>query len=240
MNRQYRTIMGKNAIRELLRASPGRLVEVYTSQLEDELAEELRRHNIPVKKRSKHELTECVDSDSHQSFVASVKERAQPTIKEFLEKPCDSSLVLMLDSICDPQNLGAIFRAAECFGVDLVVFSKNRGADITPTVAKVSSGASELVDIAKVSNLAETLKPFQDAGYWVVCTDVGEGAESVYDFKFPEKTVLILGSEGEGVRELLKKRSDHRVYIPMRGNIDSLNVSQATAVMLALYRSQIV
>ncbi len=239
MKRKYRHIMGKNTIREMLKASPDRLVAVYTCQDNDPLVKELKDAGIHVNSVSKRELTERVDSESHQSFVASVKERSRMTLDEFLESSPDRSLVLMLDSIYDPQNLGAILRAGECFGVDLVIYSKNRGTDITPTVAKVSSGASELLNIIKVSNLADNIKAFQDAGYWVICTDVGEGAQSLHGFEFPEKTVLILGSEGEGVRHLLKKKADFRIYIPMKGNIDSLNVSQATAVLLSAYSSQI-
>lgn len=239
MKKQYRTIMGKNAIRELVRSAPERIVEVYTSQLDEPLVNELKEQRIPVKKCTKQELSQWVESDSHQGFVAALKERSQPTLDGFLEKGAEKSLVLMLDSIYDPQNFGSILRASECFGVDAVIYSKNRGASVTPTVAKVSSGASELVPLIRVSNLAESIKPLQEAGYWVVCTDIGEQTESLYDFKFPEKTVIVMGSEGEGVRALLKKRSDHRIYIPMMGQIDSLNVSQATAVLLATYRSQI-
>ena len=242
MKRQHPLIMGKNCIREVLRSSPERFVTVYTCQKNknDPLRAELDRKHIPVHMVSKKDLYQLVHSESHQSYVAAVKERAQPGLKQFLSESTHkkTSLVLMLDSIYDPQNLGALLRCGECFGVDLVVFSKNRGADISPVVSKVSSGATELVPIIKVSNLSETMKQFQNADYWVVCADAGEDSSSIYNFQYPKKTLLVLGSEGKGVQKLLLRNSDYRIQIPMVGTIDSLNVSQAAAIFLNCYRMQ--
>lgn len=237
----YRRIMGRNCISELLKSAPERIVEVYTCMRDpdDALYRQLERAGIKINHMHKQDLAKLVDSDSHQSFVAAVKEGASVEIKQFLKQDRDHSLVLMLDSIFDPQNLGALLRAAECYGVDLVLFSKNRGAEVTPVATKASVGASELVPIAKVSNLADTVKAFQKAGYWAVTADGGEQAESLYSFSFPEKTLLIMGSEGKGVQPLLKKNCDFLVKIPMLGQIDSLNVSQATAVFLDGYSRQV-
>ncbi len=227
-------IMGKNCIREVLKASPERLVEIYTCQKpDDDLHRELELADVRIQTMSKHKLNEMVSSESHQSYVAKVKPRDNIELKAFLADSREKSVVLMLDSINDPQNLGSILRSAECFGVDLVVFSKNRGADMTPTVSKTSAGASELVPIAKISNLAEAIKAFQKAGYWAVTADVGAHCQELYAFDFPEKTLLIMGSEGKGVQPLIHKLCDFHITIPMHGQIDSLNVSQATAVMLS-------
>ena len=227
-------IMGKNCIREVLKACPERLVEVYTCQKsDDDLYRELREADVRIQTVSKHKLNDMVTSESHQSYVAKVTPRENVDLKAFLKKERDKSVVLMLDSINDPQNLGAILRSAECFGVDLVVFSKNRGADVTPTASKTSAGASELVPIAKISNLAEAIKAFQKAGYWAVTADVGKHCQDLHAFDFPEKTLLIMGSEGKGVQPLIHKLCDFHVTIPMSGQIDSLNVSQATAVFLS-------
>lgn len=236
-NRNY-YIMGKNSIRELLRTFPERIIEVFTCHASDPLQAELSKLKIPIREVNKNKLTEMVNSDSHQSFVAAVKEKPLIDLKQFLKLEKKYSLVVMLDSIYDPQNMGAILRASECFGVDLVVYSKNRGTDITPVVTKASSGASELVPICKVSNLAETLKLFQEAGYWVVSAEGGSKSSDIYSFDFPEKTLLILGSEGEGVQQILSKIADFHVSIPMLGKIDSLNVSQASAVFLSHYRKK--
>jgi 23S rRNA (guanosine2251-2'-O)-methyltransferase len=239
MKQRYRYIMGKNCIREVLRAASQRLVEVYTSHSNDDaLYDELVKAGVTVKEISKKKLTQMVESDSHQSYIAAVKERGHEDVggylKRFFER--DKVCVVMLDSIFDPQNVGTILRASECFGVDLVIYSKNRGADITAVVSKTSVGASELVPILKVSNLADTMKRFQKEGFAAVTAEVGEKAESIYSFDFPEKTLIVMGSEGKGVQPLISKKCDHHVYIPMLGNIDSLNVSQAAAVFLNSYQ----
>ncbi|MGM0439929.1 MAG: 23S rRNA (guanosine(2251)-2'-O)-methyltransferase RlmB [Chlamydiota bacterium] len=230
-----RKIMGKNCLKELLKSAPQRILKVYTSKDSDDLLTILQENQIPVKKLSKKELTNMVDSESHQGYVAQVSEKPAPKLENLYHK--EKSLVVMLDSIFDPQNLGAILRACECFGVDAVVWSKNRGSSITPTVSKASVGASELIETIQVSNLVETIKSFKKHGYWAVTTEIANDAHSLADFDFPEKTVLILGSEGTGVRPLVSKQADFRVYIPMAGMIDSLNVSQATAVLLAQWHS---
>jgi 23S rRNA (guanosine2251-2'-O)-methyltransferase len=234
--------MGRNCIAEVLKSSPRRLVEVYTSQKphSDALYTELKKKKIAIKHVTKKELSQMVQSESHQAYIAAVKERGRPDMNSFLERSYDrdNSIVLMLNSIYDPQNLGAIIRAGECFGVDLVVYSKNRGADITPVTTKTSAGATELVPIVKVSNLVETMKRFQREGFWAVCADAGEGSQSLYDMKFPEKTLLILGSEGKGIQPLLLKKCDLHVNIPMLGKIDSLNLSQAADAFLNSYRQQ--
>ncbi len=241
MARPPRFIMGRNCIAEVLKAHPKRIDAVYTSQKPggDALYSALESSGIRLIDTPKKKLTQMVDSESHQSYVAAVQELPFIQVKDFIESSKDKthSLVLLLDSIYDPQNLGAMMRAAECFGVDLVIYSKNRGTDITPVTTKTSAGATELVPISKVSNLVETVKAFQQADYWAIATDVGEKSQSLYELKFPEKTLIVMGSEGKGLQPILSKKCDFHVSIPMLGNIDSLNVSQATAVLLNSYRS---
>ncbi len=233
-----RLIMGKHCIDEVLKCAPERVQIVYTSKenREDPLLQRAAKAKIPIKFVSKSELTSLVQSDSHQSFIAEVNEKASRSLAEFLEDE-EGKAVLALDNINDPHNLGSILRAAECFGIDAVTFSKNRGADITAVVSKTSVGGSELVEVLKVSNLAETVKKFKEYHYTVIAADVSPDAVSLYDFVFPEKFLLILGSEGEGIQKLIMRYVDKRVYIPMNGHIDSLNVSQATAVFLSRWRS---
>ncbi|MBN2479462.1 MAG: 23S rRNA (guanosine(2251)-2'-O)-methyltransferase RlmB [Parachlamydiales bacterium] len=234
-------IMGKNTIKEVLKYKPFAILQIFTCLHDtDELLEEIKDKNIPVQKVSKQSLEKMVETTSHQNIIAKIKSRRFLELKDFLKSSYDKeeSLVLMLDSIYDPQNFGAILRAAECFQIDAVIFSKNRGSDITPVVTKSASGATELLDILKISNLANTLDQFIDAGYQIISTAIDEKAENLFSFKFPKKAVLIMGSEGEGVQKILLNKSDHLVYIPMMGKIDSLNVSQATAVILATIRYQ--
>ena len=223
--------MGRNCLREVCKHFPERIIRIYTYKKEEAFIQ-----GMPVSFVSKQKLHDLVDSESHQGFVAEVEERSNTNLKDFLKEDRERSVVLVLDSIFDPQNLGALLRAAECFGVDGVIWSKNRGVDVTPVVSKSSVGASELVNIMKVSNLVESIKKLKDAGYWVVTAEVDPEALSLYSFDFPEKTVLVIGSEGKGIQPLISKHSDFKVYIPMSGKIDSLNVSQATAVFLANIR----
>lgn len=233
--RGKRLVMGKNCVSEVVKHAIERLVRVYTAKrdMQDPLLVLLREAGIPVHQVPPHELTEYVQSDSHQSYVAVLKEKPQTSLADFLAKPRERSLVLALDSINDPQNFGTLFRAAECFGADAVVWSKNRGCGLTPTVAKASVGASELVTGITVSNLAEAIRKFQEEGYQAVVADIDETAQSLGEFTFPDKTLLVVGSEGKGPRPLIKKLADAKVYIPMKGKIDSLNVSQATTVLLS-------
>lgn len=231
-----RYIIGRNCIQEVLKYSPERIIKVFTSKEEsDPFLKEIAERGIPIEVVDKNSLTNMVESDSHQSFVAMVKERQQPSLKEYLESKEgeERDLVLVLDSITDPQNLGSILRAAECFNVGAVMWSSNRGVDVTPSVTKASVGASELIQIIRVANLVEAAKRFQEEGYWVVTAEVGVESQSLYEFSFPDKTVLILGSEGQGVRPLLNRSADFKLHIPMLGRIDSLNVSQATSVFLS-------
>jgi 23S rRNA (guanosine2251-2'-O)-methyltransferase len=232
----FRLIMGKNTVEELLRVSPDRIVTLYLVQgvtLQEP-------YNGPKKSVSKGELTQLVSSDSHQGVVAAVQERGGQTLRQFCEaqKNREKSLVLILDSILDPHNFGAILRAAECFGADAVIYSKNRGVEITPTVSKVSNGATELVPLVKVSNLAECVATLQENDFHVIAAEAKEGSQSLQNVQFPKKCAIILGSEGKGIQNLLSKRADSHLMIPMLGQIDSLNVSQAAAVFLSFYRLQ--
>lgn len=231
-----RWIMGKHALEEVFRREPKRLLEVYTHKKEDPLIHVLKEKGVKVSFVSKDKLGMIVRSESHQGFVAKVEERTFLTPKEFLKGSGEKSLVLMCDSIQDPQNFGSILRAAECFGVDALIYSVNRNVALTPVVSKASVGASEIVSLIPVSNLVDTLKKFQKGGYFSVATEISDQAEPLDSFEFPEKTVLIIGAEGEGIQPLLSKTSDFHLYIPMKGSIDSLNVSQAAAVLLSHWR----
>ena len=235
---QMRWIMGKHAIQETLKRSPKRLIEVYTHKKEDPFNQELAKKRVPIFFLQKEKMSARVRSDSHQGFIAKVSEKGFLTAREFLQKEGENGLVLMCDAIQDPHNFGAILRAAECFGVNALIYSIHKNVTLTPVVSKVSVGASELVPLIPVSNLGTTLKIFKEADYMVVATEISKRAEPLTTFTFPKKTLLIVGSEGRGIQSILTKQSDRFLYIPMRGSIDSLNVSQATAVFLSHWCAQ--
>jgi len=232
-------VIGRNSVAELLENNPGNVETlllqdgVNPARLPGRLAELVGK--TKSESCSPRELDSLAGTDSHQGVVARLKHRQYHQLEQFLESDQSTGpgVILALDSISDPHNFGAILRAAECFGVKAVVWSRNRGSGITPVVTKVSSGASELVPLMPVSNLANALETLKAAGFWVVCSDSGDDSVELGQSDLPERLVLVLGSEGDGVQPLIRKRADFVVRIPMRGKIDSLNVAQAAAVMLA-------
>ncbi|MFZ4673321.1 MAG: 23S rRNA (guanosine(2251)-2'-O)-methyltransferase RlmB [Chlamydiia bacterium] len=232
-----RKIMGKNTVEEVATYQSKRVISITTSS--KELLNDYQRKGFKVKLADKNEMNKIVQSESHQGIIAEVldEEVSFRTCIDQLKKK-SKSVVVLLDSIQDPQNMGAIMRACECFGVDWILHTKNRGTPITPTVSKVSMGGSEIVPRSTVSNGVDAIKKLQEEGYWIASLELSEKAESVYTFDFPDKICLVFGSEGEGVKSLMSKSSDFHLIIPMLGRIDSLNVSQASAVVLALLRSK--
>ncbi len=228
-------VMGVHAIQELLRHAPEKILRLYTvSSKKSELVELCEKKRIPVSFVSIDQLTKMAGSDSHQSLVAQIRGRTFLDVKEFLEKAEELSFVLMLDQIFDPQNFGALIRSAECFGVSAVAWSKNRGSDLTPVASKASCGASELIPLIRISNLATAVDQFKEGGFEVVTALLDPASESAYRFTYAPKTVLVVGSEGEGIQPLIRKKADRSIYLPMKGKIESLNVAQATAALLAL------
>jgi 23S rRNA (guanosine2251-2'-O)-methyltransferase len=238
-------VMGRNCLAEVLKHSPERILEVYVAEAREEggrggvdrrgeLIDQCRESDIQVRAVPRRELDALVHSDSHQGFVARVRPREVLQLDDLVELVREQPFarILALDGVLDPQNSGAILRAAECFGVDAVIWSKNRAAPVGPVVSKVSVGASELVPLCPVSNLHRALEALKGAGAWLVGAMVTPEAASLDSFEFPQKSVIVMGSEGEGVQHLIQESLDFHVYIPMLGVVSSLNVSQATTVML--------
>lgn len=180
-------------------------------------------------------LNKLAGNVNHQGIVALCEEYSYLSLEEIIKKNEDNpnSLLVMLDGIEDPHNLGAILRSIDAFGSQGVIIKTDRQVGLTPTVAKVSTGAIEYVDVCQVVNLNQALKRLKEAGYWIVSTD-GEAKMDYREVDYLNmKTVLIVGSEGFGVSKLLLKNSDFIVKIPMVGHVNSLNASVACAVFLA-------
>lgn len=150
-------------------------------------------------------------------------------IKENEDK--DRSLILVLDQVTDPHNLGACLRTSDAVGADMIVLPKNNSASINPTVRKVAAGAAESANVAYVNNLARELERFQQAGYWVYGLS-DKADKTIYEHEWPNKTVVIMGAEGSGMRRLVEENCDEVLSIPMMGAVESLNVSVATGVVL--------
>lgn len=198
---------------------------------------------VAVKKVSRDELDRMAPGVDHRGAILDLggPRKGASRLKEISVDDFISSLseekdylVLMLDGITDPHNLGAILRSADQFGVDLVIIPERRSVQANETVVKVSSGAAQYVPLAVVTNLSRELERLKANGFWVYAADMN--GSSSYDEHFSNRTVLVMGSEGSGISTLVRKNSDYVVSIPMRGHIDSLNVSVATGILLYQYR----
>jgi 23S rRNA (guanosine2251-2'-O)-methyltransferase len=180
-----------------------------------------------------------VGNVSHQGIVALCEEYKYLTLKQLLSKleGKENPLIVLLDGLEDPHNLGAILRSVDAFGADGVIIGANRQVRLNSTVAKVSTGAIEYVDVCMVTNLNQAVKELKEAGYWVVASD-GEAKQDYREIDYNMKTVLIVGSEGFGVSQLLLKYSDFIVKIPMVGHVNSLNASVSAGIMISALVNQ--
>lgn len=175
------------------------------------------------------------DGARHQGVAArvqSVTERNESFLEQLLIDLEHPPLLLVLDGVTDPHNLGACLRSADAAGVDALITTRDKACGLTPVVRKVASGAAESVPFVQVTNLSRTLKTLQDAGVWVIGAALEEGAVSLYESRLEGPLALVLGAEGKGLRRLTRENCDQLIHIPMYGAVQSLNVSVATGVCL--------
>ena len=192
-----------------------------------------RAAGIPVSLEPRDQLTRLARTDAHQGVLAIVRERQFLALEDLLMPKQDDQprFFLALDGVEDPHNLGALLRTADGAGVDGVILPERRSAPVTATVAKTSAGASEHVRIARVTNLVRALEQMKKKNIWVLGLDE-RGTPDYTDFDFKIDCVLVLGREGAGLHDLVKKTCDHLLRIPMAGQVSSLNVSVAGAVVM--------
>jgi 23S rRNA (guanosine2251-2'-O)-methyltransferase len=192
-----------------------------------------RLAKVAVSFTDKAQLTRLAQSDAHQGVVAAVRERKFLTLEDLLaaKNTLSHKFFLALDSVEDPHNLGALLRSADGAGVDGVILPERRAAPITGVVAKTSAGASEHVPIARVTNLTRSLEQLKKANVWIIGLDE-RGTPDYTNFDFATDCCLVLGAEGSGLHDLVKKTCDHLLRIPMLGSVSSLNVSVAGAVVM--------
>ena len=230
-------LYGLHPIEEAIRSGRSRLDYVLISREPSprlaKLAELCKSANVRVSYESKDQLTRIARTDAHQGAVAAVRQRQFLTIEDLLaaRSRFDHKFFLALDGVEDPHNLGALLRSADGAGVDGVLLPERRSAPITGVVAKTSAGASEHVPIARVTNITRSLEQLKKANVWVVGLDE-RGTPDYTDFDFNLDCCLVLGAEGAGLHDLVKKTCDHLLRIPMAGSVSSLNVSVAGAVVM--------
>ena len=235
--REPRVVFGFHAVLARLRADPKSVVEIFLDETRHDgrirdLAAVAERTGVKVMKVPTKRLDGFYGGGRHQGVVARVEVKSlSHSLDEILEQVKGPPLLLLLDGVTDPHNLGACLRVAHAAGVHAVVAPKDRAAGISAAVSKVASGAAESTPYLMVTNLARTIDELKEREIWVVGTD--ERAEqSLYQANIPESVAWVLGAEGEGMRRLTRDKCDLLVRIPMAGEVGSLNVSVAAGICL--------
>ena len=228
-------IYGVRPVIEALRSKRREVHEVLEAIRNKEVASEAATRGVRLRRIRRERIKELVPDAAHQGVVARVGPYRYSGLKEILVAP--EPLVIVLDSVTDPRNLGAVLRAADGAGASGVVIPKDRAVGVTPAAVKASAGASEHVPVARETNLRRALDKIKEAGVWAYAAE--EEAASVYtDLDLSGPVAFVLGSEERGIRRLVREGCDGTVSIPMRGAVSSLNVSVVAAVLLFEARRQ--
>jgi 23S rRNA (guanosine2251-2'-O)-methyltransferase len=232
-------LTGIHAVREALEAgSPFDRIVIAKGRQDtriEEIVQLARSHGIAVRFEDRGQLDRLANTRDHQGVVAIAAARAAATLEDILERANQSKgqqgLIVLLDGVEDPHNLGAIIRTALAAGAHGVVIPERRAAGLTDTVARASAGALAHLPIAKVTNLVRAMEELKEAGYWLVGLDEA-GQKNYTEVDYTSPTGIIMGGEGNGLHELTRKRCDFIVSLPTTGPVKSLNVSVATGVVL--------
>jgi 23S rRNA (guanosine2251-2'-O)-methyltransferase len=231
-------VYGLRPVAEALRSKRREVREVLDSVGDEEVASKAAVRRVPLKRIHRERIEELVPGVVHQGVAARVGPYPYSGLEEILAAP--DPLVVVLDGVTDPRNLGAVLRTADGAGASGVVLPKDRATGVTPAAVKASAGASEHVRVARETNLRRALDRMKEAGVWVYAAeDAARIRATVYtDLDLLGPVALVLGSEGRGVRRLVREGCDGTVSIPMRGAVSSLNVSVAVAILLFEARRQ--
>lgn len=235
---QLEKIYGVHAVEALLRHHPKRVKQIWLAEGRSDprvqtLVALAGENRVAVGQAERREMDAWVEG-VHQGVVAEVSPSqvwGEAMLDELLDRTEGAPLLLVLDGVTDPHNLGACLRSADAAGALAVIVPKDKSATLTPVVRKVACGAAEVIPLVAVTNLARTLEKLQQRGLWVVGT-AGEAEVSIYDQDLTGPTILIMGAEGKGMRRLTREHCDYLVKLPMAGSVSSLNVSVATGVCL--------
>ena len=221
-------VYGKNVVIETLKNNqPIKKAIIYKNFQDKNIISALQKKNIPIKFVEKFGLDKLANGN-HQGIMISIPDYEYVSLDELLEK--ENPLLVILDHLEDPHNLGAIVRTCEAAGVDGIIIPKNRSVEVTSTVMRTSVGALDYVKIARVTNLTETMNYLKKQGFWIVGTDMD--GEDYQKIDYRGKTVLVIGNEGSGMSRLVKENCDFIASIPMNGHVNSLNASVAAGIVI--------
>lgn len=240
--KSHELIYGIHAVESALRNQSENVLQVFVQQGRNDnrikkILDIAKNSGVSLQTISNDKLKEKCPKARHQGVVAEIRtsKTNAVTLDEILEK--ETVLLLILDEVQDPHNIGACLRTADAIGVDAVVVSKNRSPALTPVIRNVASGAAETVPYIMVSNIARALDKIKDSNVWVMGTS-GDADQTIYDSSVNNRLALVMGSEGKGMRRLTREACDELISIPMQGSVESLNISVATAVCLYEIRRQ--
>jgi len=243
MSKQSRDIIyGIHAVEAAIRNQPENVLQVFVQQGRNDnriktLLNIAKNSGISTQDISGDKLKEKCPKARHQGVVAEIRhsQSSEISLDDLLHK--EQLLLLVLDEVQDPHNIGACLRTADAAGVDAVIVSKNRSPALTPVIRNVASGAAETVPYIMVTNLARALDTLKQNNVWLIGTS-GDAGQTIYDTRVNQRLALVMGSEGKGMRRLTREACDELVSIPMQGTVESLNISVATAVCLYEIRRQ--
>ncbi len=226
-------VEGRNSVYELLKTDKEIDKILVQKDLKDDASKRLiniiRSHKIKLQPVDKYVIEKESESKRHQGFIAYVSDYKYFDVEDILEDCKDKDgLIVVLNEILDPHNLGSIIRVCECAGADGIIIGKDRSSTVSDTVMRISAGALNHVKVAKVTNINTTIDKLKDYGFWVYGAEVGGG--NIYKSDLSGKICLVIGGEDSGVKRLTKEKCDGIISIPMFGKVNSLNASVACAV----------
>ena len=227
-------IYGKNPVIEAINAKKALKVFLAANFNDQKILALIKNNKVAVQTVSPNEMEKMANGGVHQGIAAELKPYQTVSLQEIVAKAKkkEKKIIVMLDGIEDPHNLGAILRSADVFEASGIVLPKHNSVSLNATVAKTSAGAINYVPVAVVNNLNQAIKELKEEGYWIVATD-GSATISYSSLKYDFPVVIVIGSEGKGVSSLVLKNSDYIVKIPQFGHVNSLNASVAAGILLA-------
>ena len=229
---------GRNALQEALKS--GRTIDKVfvaagdTDRSLQRLAAQAKEAGAVVVPVDRRKLDQMSTTRAHQGIIALAAAHVYYTIDDILEEAAsrgEAPLLVICDELSDPHNLGAIMRSAECAGAHGVIIPKRRSVGLTATVAKASAGAVEYMKVARVANINNTIRELKDRGVWIFGA-AGEGSQPMYRADLTGPAAIVIGNEGDGISQLVRKNCDMLIHIPMSGRISSLNASAAASILL--------